>query len=419
MGGSYPWGPKLILGLATLGAAIAVIHCWLTRERVGWAFLPAVVWTVFCVIAALNANYVTTASGWLPKSHWIQWLPTTVDARRTFNASIPILGVLLEAAAVARVFRRRFSVRILWSIIALNGFVLAAVGAFFRFSGAEQALGFIDVPEANYFFATFFYKNHWAAYGTLASATAIALVIADWPAVLAGDPRARGRAMLFGAAGLLTLITLPLPGSRSGAILGIGLILFSTALLAQLSFRISRRSPNVNWLLLGTVVAAGGVIGFGFSAYEPSAKVDLARTRTEIQRSADGANIRLMLSRDTWHMARARPWFGWGPGSFEVVFPLFEGAYLRDAAGRPQGRVQDAHDDWLQLLAECGVLGSAIVLVPLIIVATAGFGAASTAGRWVYAICAIIALYAGADFPFRNPAVLVLWVILLATARRI
>ncbi len=418
-GGSYPWGPPCILALAALGLPIVLLRA---REIGGfrwWPFAPAVAWALFCGIAWLNPSYRALPNGsWLPQP-FKAWLPGTVDPAHTLVAGQPWLAALLEGGLLVAIAPSHRAIVWLWRVIALNGFVLAAVGACLRFAGSEQMLGFIDPPEPTYFFATFFYKNHWAAFGALAGALSLGLVLFDWRSSVRGDPDAKGRVLLFGGAGLLTLGTLPLPGSRAGALLA--LVILATFLVPMLiTSRRSRSEPRGFTVPAMYAVIAIGVIVFAVDAYRPRAAIDFARTKQELNIAADTTpNLRWSLSRDTWRMAHDRPWFGWGPGSFPIVFPLYQGNYLRSADGRPEARIEDAHNDWLQLLAECGIVGAIVIVVPFGVCLTCGWKSDSYPARWLAAVCALVGMYALIDFPFRNPAVLMLCTVIVTTAYRV
>jgi O-antigen ligase len=54
-------------------------------------------------------------------------------------------------------------------------------------------------------------------------------------------------------------------------------------------------------------------------------------------------------------MFRSRPILGWGLGTFPTVYPQFRSFYTNFF-------VNEAHNDYLQLLAEMGVLGFAVML---------------------------------------------------------
>ena len=418
------WAQNWLLVLAGLGLTLLAVR-W--REGVRPAlrpFIPAALWLAFAGIAMVNPSHAPTAGGgWEQRETWIRWLPSTVDIPHTIADVRLWLPCLLQTGLLVTLLRSTRATRLIWGVIAFNGFALAAIGAGFHFSGAERLLGVMDGPEPTYFFATFFYKNHWAAYGALGAIAAFALALHVWPAAIAGDPRARGQALLFGGAGLLTAITLPLPGSRAGALLALSLIIaFVSALFAR-----SRRHTVAvtggrrHWPFAIGLLAIAGIAFFGVQSYSPRATVDLDRTREQLGRNFDREplDLRLLLSRDTWRMTRQRPWFGWGPGCFEIVFPIFQGTYLRGPGGRPNARFEAAHNDWLQLAAESGVTGAAILLVPAALLAWRGWRRTRASGRFGLAGCGLIAAYAWIDFPFHNPAVLLLWAVMLASAARL
>lgn len=419
-GGSYAWGPDWILAIVAAGLPILALRYRETHAIAWRPFLVPLTFLFFCAISTLNPSHTALRSGgWVARPGWIAWLPTTVDRGRTIGDARMWLAALMEGALVMSIVPSRRAVKVLWSIAALNGVVLAVVGTFFRFAGADRALGLVDAPEPSYFFATFFYKNHWAAYGALTTVAAFALVVTQWRAALAGRPEARSRALLYSVVGLLTVVTLPLPGSRAGAALAIVLVVgFIAILTATARDRLGWRANGAIWL---TGALALVILVFGVFDYAPTAEVDAQRTREELATALAGgaADLRLELDRDTWHMAKARPWFGWGPGCYEIVFPVFQGAYLRSANGAPQARFEAAHDDWLQLLAEVGFIGASLFVIPLGFVAWNQWKAGSRSGRSALAGVGLIALYAAFDFPFHNPAVLVLWTILFTTAGRL
>jgi len=331
-------------------------------------------------------------------------------------------AALLQAALVSSVVRSQAAAQRLWIAIALNGFALAAIGAGFHFAGATQVLGFIDAPEKTYFFATFFYKNHWAAYGALTATAAFALALQFWREALAGDHAARGKTLFFASAGLLTAVTLPLPGSRAGVIMAVGLVGLFLAMMAWAWWRTSGGCrARSRWVAAAGALAAAGIVAFGVNAYAHRAAYDLQRTAQifDPKINRESPALRLLVSRDTWRMALKRPWFGWGPGCFEIVFPLFQGRYLRGPDGRAQARFEFAHNDWLQLPAETGFTGAALFIVPAILLAARAWRAADAPGRFGLAGCAAIAAHAWIDFPLHNPAVLLAWVLLLGTAHRL
>lgn len=414
------WAQTWLLALTLLALPLLAVRFRETRAFSIGPLVPPLVWLAFVIVALLNPSHAPSpAGGWILRTGWIPWLPTTVDPSRTLADARVWFAALSEGAVLVAVLRTAAAARRVWTVIALNGFALAATGAFFHFAGAERVLGIVEPPEPTYFFATFFYKNHWAAYAALAAVAALTLALRASAAAFAGDPAARGRTWLLGSAGLLITTTLPLPGSRTGALLAAIIVVGFFAAL----FRQWRNRPGGRPLRRGPAVAIFtligiGIVAFGAVAYAPRATADLQRSQLQLQRHVDGEalDLRVLLSRDTWRMAQQRPWFGWGPGCFEIVFPVFQGDYLRGPDQRSLARPEFAHNDWLQLLAETGFVGAALLLIPLALLVRRAWRHTDWVGRRGLAGCGLVALQAWIDFPFHNPAVLLLWVVMLATA---
>lgn len=85
---------------------------------------------------------------------------------------------------------------------------------------------------------------------------------------------------------------------------------------------------------------------------------------------------RMFLYRDTLDLAVMKPWTGHGYGNFDVVIPLVQSRELLDAQRNVYGseRVNRAHNEWLDTLAETGAVGLALLLVVAFGVGRAAFG---------------------------------------------
>jgi len=116
---------------------------------------------------------------------------------------------------------------------------------------------------------------------------------------------------------------------------------------------------------------------------------------------------RLILYRDTWRMTAEKPWFGWGLDSYAHVFRIFN---TQRTAELQWWRVYyaEAHNDWLQSLAEVGFVGTTLLalLVLLPLTSLPWRQVESVIPRYLLAGCALILLYAWLEFPFANPAVM-------------
>lgn len=83
-------------------------------------------------------------------------------------------------------------------------------------------------------------------------------------------------------------------------------------------------------------------------------------TRTEIS-----GGMRLSIDRDSLTMFRRKPVLGWGLGAFPIVYPQFRSFYTNFF-------VNEAHNDYLQLLTETGILGFGIMIWFLVLLYRTG-----------------------------------------------
>jgi O-antigen ligase len=95
--------------------------------------------------------------------------------------------------------------------------------------------------------------------------------------------------------------------------------------------------------LVAVVLAVWLGLGWTVERFERSTPGDLSRDR------------RVSIYRDTWRIVGSHPWTGTGLGTLQSVFPRYESYY--------DGFVVDhAHNDYLELLAETGLIGGLCML---------------------------------------------------------
>jgi len=78
----------------------------------------------------------------------------------------------------------------------------------------------------------------------------------------------------------------------------------------------------------------------------------LVSIQSEAQQEISGG-VRLTIVRDSMRMWLARPLLGWGLGTFPDVYPQFRSFYTTFF-------VNEAHNDYVQLLVETGLTGFAV-----------------------------------------------------------
>lgn len=104
-------------------------------------------------------------------------------------------------------------------------------------------------------------------------------------------------------------------------------------------------------------VSAGNFSAFD-RAYQRSGSVLKQEEYTQ-----NSFSVRLTMWRATWAMIKARPWMGVGAGAWEVDIPLFQ------EAGAQLETDYYAHNEYLQLIGEFGLMGWAFLLGLLAFVA--------------------------------------------------
>jgi O-antigen ligase len=101
---------------------------------------------------------------------------------------------------------------------------------------------------------------------------------------------------------------------------------------------------------------------------------------------------RIQFAASTLHMIAARPWIGWGLGSWPAVYPAF-------ATFDPGVLVNQAHSDWLQWTAEGGLP----VGLAMLSLAVWSFRRAIRS-VWGIGVIAVL-VHAAFDYPFSRPAI--------------
>jgi O-antigen ligase len=183
------------------------------------------------------------------------------------------------------------------------------------------------------------YVNHNHYAGLMELLTPIPLVIA-----LSRSVPKRQRILAATAAAVMGS-TIFLSGSRGGMIALTAQIVFLGSVLFK------GRTRPTTLALVGFLATACGILGWlgGNQLLDRLASIH-RDVRTELS-----GGMRLQIDRDTLRMFAASPVLGSGLGTYPDVYPQFRSFYTILLVDR-------AHNDYLQLLAETGMLGFAIML---------------------------------------------------------
>lgn len=431
-GGQIDWARDALLVWGTLGMLMFfLLQASPAAGEAGlrinpWRYLwPLLLFDALVIVSCFNPSTRTAMhQGEMMFLHvtprW-EWLPSAARPDLAFRELWQFNAILLSCANAFFAGLSRGALRRLLVVLVANGLALAIFGTFQKLLRAD-GLWFGLVPSPNpFFFATFVYHNHWGPFTLLNVAAGIGLLFHSWRR--GGYRDFWHSPVLMGAVGLLLFAAaVPLSGSRSSSVLVLLLLLGA---LGHTLLRIIRRRRErhesaalpVAGLIAGTVLAGAGIFFLARGVIETRAR-DTLRQIEEI-RGETLVNSRLRLYGDTWRMASERPVFGWGLESYATVFMIYNSTPTPLRGGWKQ-YYEQAHNDWLQALAEVGFTGTALVglLVLLPLAGVAWRRIESHIPGYLLTGCLLLLLYAWVEFPFANPSVMVsFWLCLYIAAR--
>ena len=219
-------------------------------------------------------------------------------------------------------------------IFALTMIVFGTCYAFFALAQELTANGKIFWVHSPQFHGSIYgsYVNHDHYAGLMEMMVPIPFVLSM------GHLLKRGQRLVMGFCAVLMATTIFLSGSRGGMLAFIlEMILFAALTRSKTrSPRIAVASLAVFLLILGLLIFLGRIQVLG--------------------RLGDlGPGIRSTITRDSLRMFLKRPLVGWGLGTFPTVYPSYRSFYTNLF-------VNEAHNDYAQLLVETGLVGFGLMV---------------------------------------------------------
>ena len=229
---------------------------------------------------------------------------------------------------------------------------------------------------------------------------AAAYLVAALPIAFALAARGERWSRLYSIAVLLGATHLWLTQSRAGwlgALAGGGILLLGSS-----SSRRDATRP-----LLFRLTLAGILLAVGMSLAMPRVgPASLTRLRSIVDPSEPAARVRLLIWRGVLELAGRRPLLGVGLGNFEFAYP--EVRRVEEWRLSRRDVVDDAHNEYLHVLAETGLLGLGAFLWFLFRGVRSALGLLRTPEARAEALplmagLAGLLLTAGFGFPFKDP----------------
>ena len=218
-----------------------------------------------------------------------------------------------------------------WFIMSL-GFLVAIFGILQHLTFNGKLYWFREMHYGGIPFGPYVNRNHFAGFAELV--IPVALV----PLVLGKVRPERWFAVILLA--LLPLGALFLSASRGG-------IISFAAELGVLALLLVLRRAGGKHVLAGAVVL---LVAFMLVSWLGVRQILERFSSMQTLEATSGKRASMRL--DTWHIFREHPWTGTGLGTLQTVFPAYETLY--DAKV-----VNHSHNDYLEALAETGIVGAA------------------------------------------------------------
>ena len=300
-----------------IGAAVLLVLWALRQYRqrvdhlfISPEFLPL---CVFALVVLAQLAFHLTAS--------------TYDTRVEFQILLTYLIILfLISQAYTRTHHWRGYV---WFLMSLGFFVsIFGILQYLTFNGKLywlRVMRYGGIP-----FGPYVNRNHFAGFAEMVIPMALV------PLVL-GKVR-RERIFLVGLFTLVPIVALFLCASRGG------IVSFAVELLILLLLLLVRRVHSKHMMLGGLVVLCA-VMAVSWIGVK-----QVLERFAGIQSLEVSTGKRTAMRRDTWRLFLDHPLLGTGLGTFEMVFPPYDSLY--------DGKIANhAHNDYLEVLAETGLLG--------------------------------------------------------------
>jgi O-antigen ligase len=317
-GAVQPTDFLVIQGLTVVIMALWAARFWQgPRPRILW---PPICWGVLAFVLYAIGRYLTAEVEYIARQELIR----------------VIVYAFLFYAVLNNVHRQE---TIQWIVIVL---VFVGMGisfyALYQFATGSNRVWSSYTPYVHRGSGTYICPNHLAGFLELLLPLGLGYTLASRLKAL---PR-----VFLGYASLVILAGIGVSLSRGGWIAtGLSLTVFFGLLLFHRTYRLPAAVVLVLLLVIGVwVVRHASIFENRFEQIVASGRVD-DDTRFSLWRPA----ARLWLD---------HPWFGAGPAHFDVRFPEYRPVEI-------QLRPDRVHNDYLNTLADWGVVGLLLVLIPL------------------------------------------------------
>jgi O-antigen ligase len=315
--------------------------------------IPNTIWPLAVLVLLGLAQSLTWDIGGVGREAVDVRHSLSFDVESTRRTTMILCALLAQSILAANFLTGARQLRSFIKFLIIFGGLMGIFGLVQHFSGSNSIYWFrhSDVTP----FGPFFNRDHFAGYMELFVALPVALIVTR---AAKGELRmvCAVTAMFMGVAAVFTL-------SRGGMVS----ILVEMIFLAAMSFRHYRskidgaefgRAPIAVGITAVVAVLAMIVSGVIWLGAEPV--INRIATgdpnNSDLSKAQSFYSHRGIIWEGTWTMIRHNPLLGVGLGAFETAYPL----YARESG--VEGVTAEAHNDYLQILADAGIPGAVLAL---------------------------------------------------------
>lgn len=339
---------------------------WQVRRRQLLAPLAAIF--LFMFVQTLPQGNEAGAGGGLLVGGKV-WQAISADPYETRRSAIKLLALVLAFALLAR-YTSSVRRNILLAYTVVGAGVVSALFGIAR-QAVQRSNGFVlPYLELNSGYGQFINKNHFAFLMEMALGLTLGLVVG-------GGGMRRERLLIYAAAVVPVWTALVLSNSRGGLLAMLCQLIFAALVWAtasktshqeewkkgnQANSRLKRimTSAVARVALVGCLIIAAclGVVWVGgdtvVDRFEATSSDFGAQAEVTATAARDNTR-RADIWRATWRLIKANPVAGVGIGGYWTAISSYH-----DASGR--STPQQAHNDYLELLAGGGIIGAALAM---------------------------------------------------------
>ena len=440
LGSNRPWAWSL-LEVAACGLAALWLGCYalgrvaLTEpfRRAKWFFALLGLWLLYqaLFIVPLPRAWIQLlspeaaaihglADGWTDP---LSWKTLSVDPYISTVSWFKSLLYVLSFALTLLVIVNRARVRQFAYVLVVFALCMSVYGLMLHMTQFPQVWFGTTMGHGSRASATFPNPNHFAGFLEMTLSIGIGLLIAGlrdtvaqtWKQFLKHvlewifSPKMRLRLMLC-----VIVIALVATHSRMG-----NTAFFASMMIAGvLGIALSRHATRGTVVLLVSLIVIDlFIVGSWFGLEKLADRIEQTALQHQINETTESVEARTEPARYGLSLIKDYPIVGAGPGSWYVVFPRYRGGDLA-------AFFDDAHNDYVQFVAESGAIGGAllfaIVIWSLGVALVAQYQRRDPLMRGISfaAMMGIIAMliHASVEFNMQIPANAMLFMVLLAFA---